>query len=446
MSPEFSKGHLFNSNPTPPDSILCYWADSKPEDLWGDVDGEIGLYVGFDRYTANFPFIASPMQPILGGATPPYSNTGVPLFNTFDAPISDLETFYTGTDLIEINGEKVNVPSCDSSISRNSVHVDWLTFSFSESDVLATAPKFPYIHLKQSLPASDFAPLIISTLTTILGDLGFTRCDKGILGYTNKYNIGHKGVYGYIAYGGESQRGRATVAITGQGCSVIRDRIKLLYPYLQAISAVITRSDLALDCFAGEYTPLDARNDYQLGKFRRAKATNPGYNMIGNWLNDDDIGKTFYIGSRSSGRFCRTYDKGYEVLGKTMYEAALHVDHPLHRLIGWTRVECELKNKDLYIPLEVLLVPSSYFVGMYPAFAHLFDSPDPVPNPITKVKNKVKATMERSKAFIKKQLSGSLQCLEALGMLDSFIQECLAHSVGKPPAWFQTISDLSLAV
>lgn len=436
---------LYNSNPTPPDSILCYWADSKPEDLWGDVDGEIGLYVGFDRYTANNPFIASPFQPVLGSGFAPSSNTGDILSLVRPDCPADIDTYHTGYQSIEINGKTVLVPSPDSSCHSNSAFIDCLSVVAYIGDVLAASPIAPYYRLKTPAHESDFVPCLLRSLIPIIGDLGFTMANGGRNGYTTLWHIGKNGCYGHLAFGGNSQRGSFQLSFTGVGLSVIRDRLKDLYPYLVAIQARISRCDVAVDSFAGEYSPDAAAADYKVGKFKPARGKAPVPDCRGNWIDDSVPGRTFYLGSRDgSPKFLRVYHKAHELMGDLLYNQALDPEHEFHRLINWNRTEVELKPAGVsVIPLDIILDPSKYFAGLYPALKALLDSPV---EHIQRVKYKVKATLERTKSFIKRQFSGSLQCLDALGMLDEVIQDCLNHRVSKRPAWFQAISDLSFQV
>ena len=65
-----------------------------------------------------------------------------------------------------------------------------------------------------------------------------------------------------------------------------------------------------------------------------------------------------YIGDRTSGKYCRIYERGRKE------------GNPLS---PWTRAEVEFKGSDRFIPLDILLEPSKYFVGAYPCFKWLAD-------------------------------------------------------------------------
>ncbi|MFT2612514.1 hypothetical protein, partial [Escherichia coli] len=69
---------------------------------------------------------------------------------------------------------------------------------------------------------------------------------------------------GFIAWGGEAQKGSCLVTISGSGCALFNDwsEVRELIEFLEA---KITRLDLAVDFLNGEYTVEDAVDFYKAG-------------------------------------------------------------------------------------------------------------------------------------------------------------------------------------
>ena len=67
-------------------------------------------------------------------------------------------------------------------------------------------------------------------------------------------------------------------------------------------------------------------------------------------------GRTLGIGSRTSGKYCRIYEKGKQLGDPSS---------------PWTRVEVEWHGKDRLIPVELLMEPGKYLAGAYPCLAFL---------------------------------------------------------------------------
>jgi phage replication initiation protein len=84
--------------------------------------------------------------------------------------------------------------------------------------------------------------------------------------------------------------------------------------------------------------------------------------MRGNWLFPDGSGLSFYVGSRTSGKLLRVYEKGKQLGGAA---SELFPD--------WVRSELELHNEGRVIPLGILINPGPYLAGAYPALAWVDD-------------------------------------------------------------------------
>ena len=177
---------------------------------------------------------------------------------------------------------------------------------------------------------------------------------RGMFGFDSGIKlIGHVGSrsfpIGFLAWGGEHQRGRWMLQFTGAGCGLVRSwsRMRKL---LEALDARLTRVDLAVDFLHGEYTVDDAVAMQAAGEFT-GRGRPPSSSVAGDWL-ELKKGRTLYIGQASNGKLLRVYEKGMQMgdLGSP-----------------WTRFEVQLGNRDRVIPLNVLTDRDTSMAGCYPA-------------------------------------------------------------------------------
>lgn len=160
-----------------------------------------------------------------------------------------------------------------------------------------------------------------------------------------------------LAWGGDRQRGRCYLSINGTGCSLVKDW-GCVQRILETVKARITRADVAVDDLHGDLIRLDEMPTwYEGGKFN-AGGRRPTYKVEGDWFTDLGAGRTFYVGRRQNGKYCRVYEKGKQ-LG--------------NRESDWSRFEVELHNVDRIIPYDILTRPSEYFSGCYPVCESLVD-------------------------------------------------------------------------
>ena len=169
--------------------------------------------------------------------------------------------------------------------------------------------------------------------------------------------------YGVAAFGGLNQRDSIMIHLYGDGLTAALDGWeKRLYSWFSAFApfAKITRCDLAHDFFNGEYTPDQAYTDWQAGGYdnrhMRPRARMHGYD----WLDDQRTGKTFYIGTPTSSRMVRIYDKGCEQGDKSS---------------PWVRFELQIRNRDYIIPHDILINAGGYLTASYPVAESLIYSP-----------------------------------------------------------------------
>jgi len=175
--------------------------------------------------------------------------------------------------------------------------------------------------------------------------------------YSETWELGENA--GYAGFGGQRQRQTILVALSGKGTLAAKPGWEArLHAFLttEAKRPVITRCDVAHDCFAGEVT-VDQLDAMHTDGFFTNAYTIPQCHHAGNWKFPNGKGRTLYVGTRMAGKIFRGYEKGKEKGDPDS---------------DWVRLEVELSNKAMLIPFEILLDPSAYFMGAYPkAFAHL---------------------------------------------------------------------------
>lgn len=175
---------------------------------------------------------------------------------------------------------------------------------------------------------------------------------------------------GLVAWGGENQRGWSHISITGQGCDWVKDW-EVGQDCLDALKAWEPRRvDIALDTFKRETC-----HDDVLAAFRAG-----GFNMNGRPPNltqviseDPRAGKTIYIGTRTSAKFLRAYEKGLQLADGNVSIA--EIDGVA--VEDWYRVEAELKAKDGPLPEDIIERRDQYFAGAYPYLQGLMADVEP---------------------------------------------------------------------
>ncbi|MCL6244045.1 replication initiation factor domain-containing protein [Acinetobacter sp. ANC 7200] len=267
--------------------------------------------------------------------------------------------------------EKGNVPilhsvSCDEyGIAAH----DWVTFSFCQStlgqEYFSVSPEEAESSLTYGIET-----FLDHHLYEIFGFGLEKKRDRGMHNYKYAYEM--QDMLGMVLYGHSSKK--ISVQINGSGCALARKGWQLrLYKWLTSyerffdpqtgiekvsgcVNPKITRCDLAYDDFEGKYITVDIADHWDdLDGFwcggRAPKIEKPG-----SWKRPNGKGRSFCIGDRTSGKYCRFYERGKKE------------GSPLS---PWTRAEVEFKSKDRYIPLDILLSPSQYFLGAYPCFEWL---------------------------------------------------------------------------
>lgn len=161
---------------------------------------------------------------------------------------------------------------------------------------------------------------------------------------------------GCLAFGGEHQRGRVMLQLTGGGCGLVKDW-HAMRDLLEGIGATITRLDLAVDYLNGEATVDDAVSLYECDAFNSG-GRRPTTKVAGDWIGSGDDGRTFYVGKAANGKTLRVYEKGKQ-LGDSTSE--------------WVRFEVQFGNRDRVIPMRALVDRDAFFAGAYPALESLLE-------------------------------------------------------------------------
>ncbi len=174
---------------------------------------------------------------------------------------------------------------------------------------------------------------------------------RGLYGYARSFRFERGNVL--YAFGGKGQAGTALLTIPGEGCALVPSWDRLVALLRDELGAHITRWDGAVDDFEGTHS-VDKAVELYLGGAFNAGGRKPSCAQAGNWITEDQAGRTFYVGKRRNGKLLRVYEKGKQ-LGKGSSP--------------WTRWEVELHNIDRVIPWEVIADPAPHIAGAYPALA-----------------------------------------------------------------------------
>lgn len=189
------------------------------------------------------------------------------------------------------------------------------------------------------------------------------KVDGGLFGFTERHRLtgtltdGARVEVGSIALGGESQQGRWLIQLNGKGCGMVTDWPSL-QELLEGLQATISRVDLAVDFLNGEHSVDEALDLYDEGAFIN-RGRNPELDTQGAWHATGTKGRTVYIGKLKHGKTLCVYEKGKQLKDLDS---------------EWCRYEVRLGNRDRVIPLDVLTNPDRYFVGAYPALAHMLEA------------------------------------------------------------------------
>tara|TARA_Y100001968_G_C19451378_1_gene768888 strand:+ start:4379 stop:5413 length:1035 start_codon:yes stop_codon:yes gene_type:complete len=271
----------------------------------------------------------------------------------------------------------MNPPSCNTGGNNpptkpSKTNLDWFAFTYQDTG------EFHEKHVRRE-KILDFLPGC---------RLGET--ERGHNGYDNerKIFIGTV-IVGWMNYGA-STHDRTLVVITGEGLRLRRFK-DLQDEGLQKIQDVfpearISRIDVALDLYEGEFTPSDAARAYEQGEFDNPPALRRPYSQwVGTKENGEDEAATFYVGKRKSKKLLRVYMKGLQImrnidplkLAEMKAEGIISdwmPDNP-EEMVPWVRLEMEWgHDKKKPLSFDMIGKRDDYFSGAYPWLARVMDS------------------------------------------------------------------------
>ena len=226
----------------------------------------------------------------------------------------------------------------------------------------ARAAKLDWMNVTFDAPPMSAVGLLHFLSDVMAGPIS-SKHDGGLFGFTERHRLtlttadGSRVEVGALAMGGDSQKGRWLLQLTGKGCSLVTDWPSL-QELLEGFGAALSRVDLAVDFLDGEYTVDDAVDLYEDGAFIN-RGRNPEFDAQGAWNQNGKKGRTVYIGKLKNGKSLCVYEKGKQLNDLDS---------------NWTRFEVRLGNRDRVIPLDVLTNPDRYFVGAYPALESLLEA------------------------------------------------------------------------
>ena len=209
---------------------------------------------------------------------------------------------------------------------------------------------------------------VLQALRPMFGTLGdqlkFRHLERGAMGFqqASEIIIGDMPL-ARLDFGGESQRGWVRTQLSGKACEWVQDW-DALAPIEQLQDAQIRRLDIALTTWDGEVTHGQVVQAHGEGRF--IAGTSGGRPPVLQQItsSDDRAGRTCYVGKRTSDKFFRAYEKGFELAGKTRLGNVTHIDG--HAIEGIYRCEVELKAENTLIAWEVIERRDQYFAGSYP--------------------------------------------------------------------------------
>jgi DNA relaxase NicK len=310
------------------------------------------------------------------------------------------------------------------------ISIDWLSFTFAVASTVISdeIPAVVEKALSSILPRTQSVDRLFEDAVPCVSDsISVVQLDKGLVGYTNSADIVYdrNGTFvklGKCAWGGASQKNKVYVSLNSEGSKLVSlDTAKIA---LGAISARITRLDIALDDFAGLYPVSLALDAYETGLF-----TTGGVRPNGKLIDDlgNKTGKTLYVGGRNArasgsksskaSKMLRVYEKGKQLKDKQS---------------PWVRYELELHNDNREIPLDVFDNISSAFLGAYGWLSDTFTSIlSTAPRRLRCMKKKTELVVQNFVETFSLQYGKLFSMLEDCGVsLYSFVQ--VVKRQGKP--------------
>lgn len=267
--------------------------------------------------------------------------------------------------------------------------------------------------------ADEFSGLVAERLNQIFGKkfTQITRRQTVLHGYKFHYTIGDENyTLGKLCFGGNNNT--VLIMITGKGCYMADNNWEFrLYDFLKENYGYLTRIDICLDDFNGEFSSAEQADQAETQeKFMTTKnQVRPKVQQLGDWKHHTGDGRTLQVGRRENGKMFRGYEKGKQLGDKES---------------RWFRSEVEFKKKDRELPLDMLLHPTDYFAGAYPYCYELVELKQKdifeTVEKIQIIKKDAEITTEKSVSVMKKQFGKHIKTLRNL------ITEDMENVFGKP--------------
>lgn len=206
----------------------------------------------------------------------------------------------------------------------------------------------------------------LEALRPAFGDLGpslkFRHLERGAMGFqqASEVCIGDLALARFD-FGGESQRGWLRAQLSGKGCEWVQHWDEL-HEVEHLESAQIRRLDIALTTWDGEVTHQQVVDAHSGGRFKTGGRP-PDLQQITS--TNQRAGRTCYVGKRTSDKFFRAYEKGFEMAGKCRAPGEI-ITIDGKRVEDIYRCEVELKAESTPIGWEVIERRDQYFAGAYP--------------------------------------------------------------------------------
>jgi phage replication initiation protein len=169
-----------------------------------------------------------------------------------------------------------------------------------------------------------------------------------------------------LAFGGEGQRGWVHTNLSGHACDLVPDWEQGYEDLLDLDDFELRRVDVALDTLRPHACHESVVEAHAAGFFT-TRGRPP--NMTRIEPSDPTKGRTVYVGERTSDKYFRGYEKGYELTKGFPAGSVSEIDGvPIGDMY---RLELEIKAKCRPIPLDLIPRRDQYFAGAYPYLGQL---------------------------------------------------------------------------
>lgn len=324
---------------------------------------------------------------------------------------------------------KVDQTAASAATAESSLCIDFLTFT---GDVVCTLRNLGLrtsdLHaLESAFESGEGIEQVAFALADHFLDGTGIEVERELRGFRNFYAhhvrlmVGDLFV-GFVALGGERQRGTFCLELTGAGCAHVMGWAQLRAK-LESAGCKLTRVDVAYDDFKGTHGLDHVERLHADGAF----TTSGRPPVLGRQGWSDASGNTVYIGKNRGNQQLCVYEKGKQ-LGDP--------ESP------WVRWEARFGAKYRNIPYDVLTAPADYFLGHYPALDFIRAVARRM---VTHVK-RAAATLAKSLHWCKHQYGGLLNLL-AIHHKDMRDFGVVVDTLRKPklPGWCSDIPHAAIA-